>query len=471
MANPEHVEILKQGVEVWNQWRAANPETSPDLSSADLCGARLCSANLRYASLSGANLSSADFTKADLFHADFREATLRDADFSEAILFSANFCAVDLSEVTFLHANLSNADLSNANLSRADLSGATLLSTKLIGANLSDAFLNYADLTSAYFMGANLSGAFLENANLYGANLSDANCNAANLSYVNLNHANFSRANLNSADLRHAIFDETTLIDTDWKNACLGDTIFANVNLNKVKNLETVRHSGPSFVNLQMLFSSINATVPESFWRGCGVPQEILGYLSASTNPPVQSYSVFISYTHADTAFARRLHDALQSRGIRCWLDEYESDPAGSDDPTLNWLGWGLKLWDKVLLCCSETSLQEHPSWVRKEIYTAFLKEQTIEKQRGEKVSAFLPLDLDGYLSQWDDSQAGPLRARRTVDFNGWDTDDSLFEAQCERVVKTLRTDRLRTDADSLPPLLSDEQASGVLWLTNNTLY
>jgi hypothetical protein len=31
-------------------------------------------------------------------------------------------------------------------------------------------------------------------------------------------------------------------------------------------------------------------------------------------------YSVFISYSHADKAFARRVHDTLQGRGIRCLL-------------------------------------------------------------------------------------------------------------------------------------------------------
>ena len=31
MANPEHLEILKQGVDVWNRWREENPEVKPDL--------------------------------------------------------------------------------------------------------------------------------------------------------------------------------------------------------------------------------------------------------------------------------------------------------------------------------------------------------------------------------------------------------------------------------------------------------
>jgi hypothetical protein len=39
MANPEHLEILKQGVEAWNTWRRANPSIEPDLTRASLSGA------------------------------------------------------------------------------------------------------------------------------------------------------------------------------------------------------------------------------------------------------------------------------------------------------------------------------------------------------------------------------------------------------------------------------------------------
>jgi hypothetical protein len=36
MANPEHLEILNQGVESWNKWRKENPHIKPDLSEAFL---------------------------------------------------------------------------------------------------------------------------------------------------------------------------------------------------------------------------------------------------------------------------------------------------------------------------------------------------------------------------------------------------------------------------------------------------
>lgn len=36
MANQEHLDILKQGVEAWNQWRKDHPAINPDLREADL---------------------------------------------------------------------------------------------------------------------------------------------------------------------------------------------------------------------------------------------------------------------------------------------------------------------------------------------------------------------------------------------------------------------------------------------------
>ncbi len=41
MANEEHLKILKQGVEAWNEWREKNPQIIPDLSKANLSKADL----------------------------------------------------------------------------------------------------------------------------------------------------------------------------------------------------------------------------------------------------------------------------------------------------------------------------------------------------------------------------------------------------------------------------------------------
>ena len=56
MANSEHLDLLKQGAEVWNRWRLDNEGIRPDLSGVDLSGADLSGVNLSRTDLSGANL-------------------------------------------------------------------------------------------------------------------------------------------------------------------------------------------------------------------------------------------------------------------------------------------------------------------------------------------------------------------------------------------------------------------------------
>lgn len=46
MANPEHLVMLKRGVEVWNRWRRVHVHPEVDLSGAALSGANLSEAGL-----------------------------------------------------------------------------------------------------------------------------------------------------------------------------------------------------------------------------------------------------------------------------------------------------------------------------------------------------------------------------------------------------------------------------------------
>jgi TIR domain/Pentapeptide repeats (8 copies) len=108
MANPEHLQILKQGVEVWNQWRDEHRDITPDFSRTTLYGA---------------NLSMANFYEANLSRANLRGASLSMANFSLANLRGAN-----LGGTIFFGAPLSEADLSNAELGSTVFS-ATYLDT------------------------------------------------------------------------------------------------------------------------------------------------------------------------------------------------------------------------------------------------------------------------------------------------------------------------------------------------------
>src|SRR5215472_19266063 len=84
MANQEHLDILKQGVEVWNTWRQDHPELQPDLCHEDLHELHLEGANLKETNFEGANLQNTHFERAILSDACLERANLHLAFFDNA---------------------------------------------------------------------------------------------------------------------------------------------------------------------------------------------------------------------------------------------------------------------------------------------------------------------------------------------------------------------------------------------------
>jgi hypothetical protein len=154
MANQEHLDILKSGVETWNRWRKERPEVAVDLSHADLALRDLAEANFASVNFQGANLNAAILSRAELENADLSGANLRLAHLREASLFGASLIGADLQEADLSWANLSAARLIQANLSRASLPGANLCN-----AEFEETDLSYCQIGWTQFDSVDLNGA------------------------------------------------------------------------------------------------------------------------------------------------------------------------------------------------------------------------------------------------------------------------------------------------------------------------
>jgi hypothetical protein len=142
MTSDQQLDILRNGVEEWNKWRAANPKVVPKLSGRDL--SRTTNIKLAGANFSGADLNTSDFSYNYLKQVNFENADLRCARLINVNLGGANLRGADLTE----------ANLSRADLYKVDLTGATLTGARLVGASLVETILVKADLSGCSVYGA-----------------------------------------------------------------------------------------------------------------------------------------------------------------------------------------------------------------------------------------------------------------------------------------------------------------------------
>jgi len=393
MANEEHLAILRQGVTAWNAWRLENPAVRPDLSRADLEGADLSRANLNISNLRGADLFTTDLHGANLNGAELAEANL-----TEAKLSGATLIAVDLSGVNLSRADLSHADLFKANLISATLIGANLSNAELIGTNLSGADLSDSDLS-----GTGLGSADFSEANLVGANLSGADLFKTNFTAVSLHAVNLSEARA-------------------------GHTVFVNNDLSAVVGLEKVLHTSPSSIGIDTLVRS-KGKIPESFLRGCGVPDSFIEYLSSliGAMQPIQFYSCFISYSTKDEAFAKRLHSKMRDNNLRVW---FANEDLKGGHKLHEQIDEAIRVYDKFIIVLSPESLRS--KWVMNEVRRTRKAELTNNQRK------FFPIALMDYreLEAWEclDPETGTdlaaeIREHYVPDFRDWKNHDSFEKA------------------------------------------
>jgi uncharacterized protein YjbI with pentapeptide repeats len=408
MANPEHLAILKRGVEVWNEWRKETHPLDPDFTKADLLKANLC----------GVHFGGADLSEVDLREANLDEAYLGGADLTGAILTGAQLKGAYLGGAQLRGTDMRVAVLTNADLKMAHLTGANFEMADLEGANLSEARI----------FSTNLQGAILRGVNLGAADLIEARLDYADLSFVDFEETRLTRTMLRGVNLFKARFNRTDLVGTDFNSAITSFTVFADVDLSMVKGLESIRHTAPSVVDIPTIYRS-NGKIPEVFLRGCGVPENFIAFMRSLTGKTFGFYSCFISHSVKDEQFCERLYANLQAKGVRVW---YFPEDAKWGETVWGEIDRSIKVYDKLIVVCSENSLQSGP--VNREI------ERALSREDKEGKNILFPIRIDDYIfEKWEHERKADVVRKVVGDFSGWDKDAAKYDKAFDKLLKGLQ--------------------------------
>jgi len=168
--------------------------------------------------------------------------------------------------------------------------------------------LNDADLVGANLAGANLLAADLHRTNISFATLREAELASANLAGTELYDTDLTGANLSGANLAGAVVASAT---------------FGNLDLSTVEGLEG--HSPCGSVHGGRRHNApLKGKIPESFLRGCGVPEDFITYAKSLATNPIEFYSCFISYSTKDQDFGRPPLCRPAEQGVRCWFAPHD---------------------------------------------------------------------------------------------------------------------------------------------------
>ncbi len=277
-----------------------------------------------------------------------------------------------------------------------------------------------------------LVGANLKDVRLDGANLRDLDLAEACFDGAVLINADLTRADLRGASFRGAFMNGANLTDAamegaDLTAAVLGRTLLTRVDLSKVRGLHEVSHSGSSEIGLSTLIES-SFQIPRKFLQAAGVSRGLLDDFDNGRRFPNTHQTCFLSYSSADSSFARLLYNALVVAGVRVFWDQMDILPG---DALEERLAEAIREHDRFLVVLSDSSMES--IWVRKELDLVWHSDP----------SALLPIRICPIqeIVAWikSDSTIPTFDVHRVSDFTAW-KDASEFERELDLVLRALKS-------------------------------
>jgi uncharacterized protein YjbI with pentapeptide repeats len=307
--------------------------------------------------------------------------------------------------------DLEGKDFRKINFSKTNLNGVNFRLSNLGWANLIDAELNGIDFLGTSLISADLSRSEIIGSEFFGANLWNAN--------------------FTSTGLFSSIFWRTGFKKTIFRNSHFSEVVIADCDLREALDLDTVSHFGPSTIGIDTILRS-EGNIPISFLKGCGVPEKVINTLLPLASGQ-KFYSCFISFNSKDEVFTKKLKEDLKNKNIQAWY--FPEDAKWGDDVYKN-IDDAIVLYDKVIVVCSENSLNSEP--VLREIERALEKEKSQKKKHSETKRILFPIAIDDYLfDNWDHYLKTDVLRITVGDFKRW-KDPKEYKKAFKKLIEAL---------------------------------
>jgi TIR domain len=202
-----------------------------------------------------------------------------------------------------------------------------------------------------------------------------------------------------------------------------------------VRGLETVHHWGPSSIGFDTLYRSVG-NIPEVFFRGAGVPDEVINFIKSQVGRPFKYPSCFISYSTKDQEFGERFYTDLGSKGVPCW---FASHDVQGGRKLYEQIIQAIHTHERLLLILSPHSMASE--WVRTEI--AIARQREVQEHR----QVLFPVRLVPFeaIQAWEcfDADIGKDAAREIreyfiPDFSNWKNYDA-YQKAFQRLLRDLK--------------------------------
>lgn len=246
MANPEHVDLIKNRTQHLKEWRNKHGKVNLDLREADLSehvfpdqGVTIDNVDFSGANLRGAVINKAVFSNCNFNHADFTDVSFRNRDQTRGQVQSCDFS----------HVQFTNTDLEGVNIADCTFDYAVFKNTILTHTNLNQAKGKHIKIDSQHCERINLANAKLSNCDFSNSNLKKANFLRAEFAGCLFVKANLSSAIFEGAKLNNCNFSKSNFSDSLVRS----DTEFReNKGLDNALGLESIRfQTGEDIRNIE----------------------------------------------------------------------------------------------------------------------------------------------------------------------------------------------------------------------------